>query len=103
MATEPLLGQITASEVVQLVIAFLLGLLIGFLVRNLVKIGLILLAIVILLIVAGFVTPAQVESWINSILANLHAYVSSGQNYLGYLPYNSLAFVIGFIIGLIKG
>jgi uncharacterized membrane protein (Fun14 family) len=103
MAVESMLSGVTASEVIQLVVAFLLGLLIGFLVRNVIKIGLILLAIVIILIVAGYVTPTQVESLINSTLANFHSYVSSGQNYLSYLPYNSLAFVIGFIIGLVKG
>ncbi len=96
-------SSISISEIVALAVSFLLGLLIGVLIKRIIAIGLILLAIVILLIVAGYVSPAQVEHFVQSLASNSTYYVEKLNSLKAYIPYNSIAFVIGFIIGLVKG
>ena len=97
------LASIPTSEIIALVVSFLLGLLIGVLIRKIIAVGLILLAIVILLIAAGYVSPTQVEHFVESLASNSTYYVEKLNTLRVYIPYNSIAFVIGFIIGLIKG
>jgi len=103
MAALALPSNITEAEIVQLVISFLLGLLIGILVRKFIALGAILAAIVILLMVAGYVSPQQIEALLNSFLMNLQSYAGSAQEIVKFIPYNSIAFLIGFVIGLAKG
>jgi len=103
MAALALPPNITEAEIVQLVISFLLGLLIGILVRKFIALGAILAAIVILLMVAGYVSPQQIEALINSSLVKLQSYAGGAQEIVKFIPYNSIAFIIGFVIGLAKG
>ncbi|MFP3198056.1 MAG: hypothetical protein RXQ78_06365 [Sulfolobaceae archaeon] len=96
--------DVTKSEIVYLIIAFLLGLLIGFLIKNILKIGIVLLAIIILLIVIGVVSPNTVLSFIKTsvitITPEAERYATEA---LTYLPYNSIFFIIGLVVGLLKG
>jgi len=103
MAELALPSNITEAEIVQLVISFLLGLLIGILIRKVLAVAIILLAIVVLLMVAGYVSPQQIEAFLNSSLANLQSYAGGAQEIVNFIPYNSIAFIIGFVIGLVKG
>ena len=97
------ISSLSTSEVVALAVSFLLGLLIGFLIRKIIAVGLILLAIVVLLIAAGYLSPTQVEHLVQNLAANATHYVSAINSVKAYIPYNSIAFVIGFVIGLLKG
>ena len=97
------ISSVSASEIMALAVSFLLGLLIGFLIRKVIAVGLILLAIVILLIVAGYLSPTQVEQLVQNLAANATQYVTTINSVKAYIPYNSIAFVIGFVIGLLKG
>ena len=97
------LSSVSTSEMVALAVSFLLGLLIGFLIRKVIAVGLILLAIVILLIAAGYLSPTQVEHLVQNLAVNATHYVSTINSVKAYIPYNSIAFVIGFIIGIVKG
>lgn len=96
-------SSVSTSEIVALAVSFLLGLLIGFLIRKVIAVGLILLAIVILLIAAGYLSPTQVEHLVQNLATNATNYVSTINSVRVYIPYNSIAFVIGFVIGLLKG
>ncbi|MEM4086491.1 MAG: hypothetical protein QXR34_09065 [Saccharolobus sp.] len=98
-----MLPVISTSGVISLVIAFLLGLLIGLLVRKIIQIGLILLAIVIILIVIGYISPQQVINFLSSITTQLPHILSKAESLKSIIPYDSIAFIIGFIIGIIKG
>ena len=97
------ISSLPTSEVVALAVSFLLGLLIGFLIRKVIAVGLILLAIVVLLIAAGYLSPTQVEYLVQNLATNATKYVSTVNSVKVYIPYNSIAFVIGFVIGLLKG
>ena len=96
-------SSVPTSEEVALAVSFVLGLLIGFLIRKVIAVGLILLAIVILLVAAGYLSPTQVEHAVQNLAANATNYVSTINSVRVYIPYNSIAFVIGFVIGLLKG
>ena len=98
------LPPITKGEIVYAIVSFLLGLLIGYLVKNIIKIGIVLLAIVVLLILIGAISPHTVESFVESTASSA---IPQAEHYvteiLTYIPYNSIIFIIGFIIGLVKG
>ncbi|WP_338601986.1 hypothetical protein V6M85_01255 [Sulfolobus tengchongensis] len=97
------LPALTTSGIISLVIAFLLGLLIGLLIRKIIQIGLIVLAIVIILIAVGYISPQDVINFLHSLSAKLPYILSNAEGLKSIIPYSSLAFIIGFIIGIIKG
>ncbi|MEM1626729.1 MAG: hypothetical protein QXV69_05535 [Sulfolobaceae archaeon] len=94
---------IPLSEIIYLIIAFVLGLLIGLLIKKIIQIGVILLAIVIILLAIGAISPSTIQN----ALTNIGVYISQAESLANtfkiYLPYNSIAFIIGLIIGLIRG
>ena len=95
--------MIPTSEIAYALVSVLLGLLVGYLVKNIIKIGLTILAIIIILIAIGAISPHTVISGIETVTnytPQIEKYVSQ---ILTYLPYNSLLFIIGFAIGLWKG
>jgi len=95
--------MIPTSEIAYALVSVLLGLLVGYLVKNIIKIGLTILAIIIILIAIGAISPHTVISGIETVTSytpQIEKYVSQ---ILTYLPYNSLLFIIGFVIGLWKG
>jgi uncharacterized membrane protein (Fun14 family) len=84
-------------------IALAIGFLIGALSRALVKVGVILLAIAVVLIALGFLEP-------NQLIQPIVKYAESGpdvaekvKQIAGYLPYSTVAFIVGFLIGFFKG
>jgi uncharacterized membrane protein (Fun14 family) len=95
--------MIPTSEIVYLIVAFVLGLLIGLLIKKIIQVGLIILAIVIILIAIGALSPSIIQN----ALTNVGVYVNQAEHLVSvlriYLPYNSIAFIIGLVIGLIKG
>lgn len=103
MAISVGLSSITTGDIVSLIIAFVLGLLVGYLVKNLVKVGIVVLAIIIILVAIGAISPSTIQHG----LMDLGLYASKADDYaskyISLLPYNSIAFIIGFVIGLVKG
>ncbi|MCY0850393.1 hypothetical protein [Sulfuracidifex metallicus] len=95
--------MIPTNEIVSIAVTFVLGLLIGFLVKKLFAVGIILVAIVVLLMAIGYLSPATVESFLESIGTQVPKAISEAKSVSGYVPYDSIVFVIGFIIGLVKG
>lgn len=75
-----MLPILTTSGIVSIIIAFLLGLLIGFLVKKIIQIGLILLAIVIILIAVGYITPQDVINFLHTLSAKLPSVISSAED-----------------------
>lgn len=95
--------MITESEIISMIVAFILGLLIGLLIKKIIQIGLIIIAIIIILIAIGALSPSTVIHGLES----LGVYASSAESFvkseISILPYNSILFIIGLIIGLVKG
>ncbi|AWS00720.1 hypothetical protein DFR87_11665 [Metallosphaera hakonensis JCM 8857 = DSM 7519] len=94
---------ITETSIITLIVAFILGLLVGLLVKNIVKVGIIVLAIIIILIAVGALSPTTVENALMQFGQSATQAESKVTAYIDLLPYNSIAFIIGLVIGLVKG
>ncbi|MCY0884162.1 MAG: hypothetical protein OWQ50_10530 [Acidianus infernus] len=95
--------MISTTDVLSLVIAFVLGLLVGILIKKIFQIGIIILAIIIILIAIGVISPSTVEHGLIILGQQASKAGSEVSSYIRLLPYNSIAFIIGLVIGLIKG
>ncbi|BFH73891.1 hypothetical protein SJAV_18350 [Sulfurisphaera javensis] len=95
--------MITESQIISMIVAFILGLLIGLLIKKVIQVGLIILAIVIILIAIGALSPSTVIHGLESLGTYAKSAESFVQGELSILPYNSILFIIGLVIGLIKG
>ncbi|EWG06825.1 MAG: hypothetical protein ASUL_07624 [Candidatus Aramenus sulfurataquae] len=103
MSFDLSISSLTTVDVISLIVAFVIGLLVGYIVKNAVKIGLAILAIIIILIVIGALSPTTVEHALVALGRKLTQAEGEVNGYINLLPYNSIAFIIGFVIGLIKG
>ena len=95
--------MISTTDVLSLVIAFVLGLLVGILIKKIFQIGIIILAIIIILVAIGAISPSTIEHDLIILGQEASKAESEVSSYIGFLPYNSIAFIIGLVIGLIKG
>jgi len=90
----------TLSQWVSMLGLFLIGLLVGILIRRILSAALVILAIVVLALALGYISPAALTSalqYAGSQFMDIYTKLKVT------IPYSSLAFVIGLIIGLIKG
>lgn len=94
---------LTLTQIVSIVGLFVLGLLVGILVRKLLSVALIILAIVILAIALGYLSPATLTSLLHYAGYAASIAYTKVQQFMSVIPYSSLAFIIGLVIGLIKG
>lgn len=89
--------------IVALAVPLILGLLIGIIAKAAVKIGVAIAVIVLLLIAVGFITPSQVITPLVELVKSGPSIASRADQIAGFLPYSSLTFIVGFIIGFFKG
>jgi len=95
--------DLSATFVIAILVPLAIGFAVGLLIKKFLEIGILVAVILLLLIVAGFLSPGQV-------LKPLIGFVKSGSTVsdwvnrvAGYLPYTSLTFIIGLIIGFLRG
>jgi|ECHhosMinimDraft_1075155.scaffolds.fasta_scaffold05056_2 uncharacterized membrane protein (Fun14 family) len=94
---------LTLSDIGSVLIALVIGLLIGVLLKKFLEIGVILVVIVLVLLAIGAISPATVESFLKDIGVYATQAYHYSQRFAGLVPYNSIFFIIGLIIGLWKG
>jgi uncharacterized membrane protein (Fun14 family) len=82
---------------------FLIGLLVGIVIKSAIKIGIAVAILVLLLIGLGIVTPDQVLRPLFSFVESGSSLTAKVKEVAGYLPYSSVAFLIGLAIGFFKG
>lgn len=91
------------GSIVSLVSSLIIGLLIGIIVKKAIQVGIILLILIVLLYAVGIIQP----STINNLISDIGIYGERAYRYASdiksILPYTSLSFIIGFLIGLWKG
>jgi len=98
--------DLSTAFIVALVVPLILGVIVGFIMKSLIKIGIAIAVLIIVLILIGVLTPNQV---ITPIVALIKAGVSNptlaneARRFAGYLPYSSIAFIVGLVIGFLKG
>ena len=98
-----LANMLTTNEIVYALVSVLLGFLVGYIVKHIIKIAVAIVAIIIILIAIGAINPHTVIPSIETLTSYLPQIKEYVSQILPYLPYNSLLFIIGFVIGLWKG
>jgi uncharacterized membrane protein (Fun14 family) len=98
--------DLSLTFVTAVVVPLVLGFIVGIIIKSVLKIGVAIAAIIILLMLLGVVTPSQILTPLASLLksGSTSAVVTAEANRLsGYLPWSSLTFVIGVVVGVLKG
>ena len=85
------------------VIPLILGFIVGLIVKSVLKIGIALAVTAIALIVLGMITPDQVLIPLLSLFKSGGALSQAASRLAGFLPYSSVTFLVGLLIGFIRG
>jgi uncharacterized membrane protein (Fun14 family) len=94
-------GSITF--IAALLVPLVLGFLVGIIAREAIKIGVAVAVIIVVLIVAGFITPNQVIQPLVQLARSGPGLSTKVSQIAGYLPYSTLTFIAGLVIGFFKG
>jgi hypothetical protein len=95
--------SLSTTFIIALVVPLVIGLIVGVLIRSFLEIGLIIAAIILVLIFFGFLSPDQVLKPILGFLKSGSTLSDWVNRVAGYLPYTSLTFIVGLIIGVLAG
>ncbi|MCS7138460.1 MAG: hypothetical protein NZ873_00165 [Crenarchaeota archaeon] len=88
--------------IVPIVIPFVIGLLIGFIVKRTIKLIIVIALLVIVLIITGYVSITFQDIY-DKAMEFLPVIIDLGSGLGNILPYSSLTFIIGLLLGLWKG
>jgi len=91
------------EQIIQLAGPFVVGLLVGVLVKRIVSVAVVLAALFIALVALGYTSPQQVTQILQQIGYSAKDAVTTAMNLKNAVPYSSVAFLIGLAIGLWKG
>ena len=97
--------DLSVTFLVAAVVPLILGLIVGIIIKAILKIGLALAALVIILLLLGIITPDQILTPLASLIKSGltgNALTNEVRRLAGYLPYSSLAFIIGLAIGFLR-
>jgi len=87
---------------VPIIVPFIIGLLVGFLLKNVLTLILVIAAIVIVLVVTGALSISFSDLY-DQAMQFLPKLSATGSAWINLLPYASVAFIVGLVIGLWKG
>ncbi len=93
--------MISITQILALVVPFIFGLLVGILIRRLIGVALVLLAILILAVAVGYISPSTAINIIQSLGYTAYQAAEKLGIVKAMIPYSSLTFIIGLIIGLL--
>ena len=95
--------DLSTTFLIAAIVPLIIGFIVGLIVKSVLKIGIALALLVIVLILLGVLTPDQVLKPLLGLVKSggtLEGYVT---RVAGYLPYSSLTFLIGLVIGFWRG
>ena len=93
--------MIPLTQALALVVPFIFGLLIGVLIRRLIGVALVLLAILLLAVAVGYISPSAAMGIIQSLGYTAYQAAEKLGVLKAMIPYSSLTFIIGLVIGLL--
>ncbi len=102
MAGFPL-PDLSTTFLVAAILPLILGFIVGLIIRSALKIGILIALIIVVLIFLGILTPGQVLTPILSLFREGSALASDVRRLAGFLPYSTITFILGLIIGFLKG
>lgn len=88
--------------VVPVIVPFIIGLLVGFIVKRTIKLILAIMLLVIILIITGYVSITFQDIY-DKAMRLLPKVIDLGSSFINVLPYSSLTFILGLLLGLWKG
>ncbi|MCJ7634345.1 hypothetical protein MUP77_18390 [Candidatus Bathyarchaeota archaeon] len=97
MATPPQIAWI-----VPIILPLLIGLVVGVIIKNSLKLMFTLAALIVLLVITGFIS-ITVQDVFDQAMKLLPRIIGTGSGFINVLPYSSVTFLIGIVLGLWKG
>ena len=88
--------------IVPVIIPFLMGLLVGVIVKNTFKLLFTIGALLILLVLTGYISLTYHDVF-DQAMKFLPKIIQTGSGFLEVLPYSATTFIIGLALGLWKG
>ena len=89
--------------IVAVIVPLILGFLVGIVIKTALKIGIAVALIVLVLMAVGILTPDQVVQPIVGLFRSGSSLAIKVRQVAGFLPYASITFIIGLVIGFFKG
>lgn len=85
------------------VVPFIIGLLVGVIIKRALKLILVVVVLIVVLAAFGYIQLPSVEELMKAALTYLPLIQSEASPFINLIPYTSLSFIIGLLIGLWKG
>lgn len=105
MPSDPLAAvlppDLSTTFLVTVILPLAIGFVIGLLMKQVAKVGIVVAALILLLIIAGFISPEQVLKPIIGFLKSGSEAKEWVNRVAGYLPYASVTFIVGLIVGFL--
>jgi len=95
--------DLSTTFLAALIVPLILGFLVGIIAKGILKVGIAIAVLVIILIALGTITPSQVIGPLVSLFRSGSQYTSKVSQISGFLPYSSVTFLLGLVIGFFKG
>jgi uncharacterized membrane protein (Fun14 family) len=95
--------DLSTTFLIAAILPLIIGFIVGLIIKSVMKIGIALAAVVLILIFLGVLTPDQVIQPILSLFKSSGSLTSSVNRLASFLPYSSITFLIGLVIGFLKG
>ncbi len=95
--------DLSTSFVLALIAPLIIGFLVGLVAKGILKVGLAIAALILILIALGTISPDQVLGPVLAVLRSGQSYTGQLTRISGYLPYSSLTFIIGLVVGFFRG
>ena len=101
--TAVLPPDLSTTFLVTVILPLAIGFAIGILIKQVAKVGITIAALILLLIIAGFISPEQVLKPLIGFLKSSSEAKEWVERVAGYLPYASVTFIVGLIVGFLMG
>ncbi len=95
--------DLSTTFLAAVLVPLIIGFLVGVIAKGVMKVGAAIALLVIVLIAVGTITPDQVIGPIVAFFRSGQAYTTKVSQISGYLPYSSLTFILGLVVGFFRG
>lgn len=95
--------DLSTTFLAALLVPLILGFLVGIIAKGVLKVGLAIAVLVFVLIAVGALSPDQVIGPIVAFFRSGQGYTSKVGQITGYLPYSSVTFLLGLVVGFFRG
>lgn len=86
-----------------LLVPLIIGFLVGIIAKGIMKVAIAVAVLVFILIAIGMITPSQVLGPLVGLFRSGQSYTEKVTQIAGYLPYSSITFLVGLVVGFFKG